>query len=35
MALRVGRLFVGLFLLALAVAACESETVEMSGQNIL
>ena len=35
MALRVGRLFVGLCLLALAVAACESETVVLSGQTVV
>ncbi len=35
MALRVGRLLVGLSLLALAVAACESETVVLSGQAVV
>ncbi|MCH7999981.1 MAG: DUF3108 domain-containing protein [Chloroflexi bacterium] len=35
MALRVARLFVGLSLLALAVAACESETVILSGQTVV
>ncbi len=35
MTLRVGRLFVGLPLLALAVAACESETVLLSGQTVV
>ncbi len=35
MALRVGRLFVGLTLLAFAVAACESETVVLSGQTVV
>ncbi|MFB3052267.1 MAG: hypothetical protein ACE1ZT_00160, partial [Dehalococcoidia bacterium] len=35
MALRVGRLFIGVTLLALAVAACESETVVLSGQTVV
>ena len=35
MALRVGRLLIGVSLLALAVAACESETVVLSGQTVV